>query len=214
MGQKPENLCPALHVVQSALEALGPQSFPEETALRLAVTPQNVAFLMKQCIRVVLFQCKNSAWLGQWCIAPSHFHFAHLRHQAGCELSRTTSAFPVACSLPWLSWDISSLCICLFAAVPVMAAALSRRRRIKLRVNYTHSWHTFVADGTSDLPRGKQGHNEPIWLSRRKLWVTLLNCKGWINSLASMEFTLMTQGCTCFPFLFLNLLFNINHSHY
>lgn len=100
MGQKPENLCPALHVVQSALEALGPKSFPEETALRLAVAPQNVAFLMKQRIRVMLFQCKNSAWLGQWSIAPSHFHLAHLGYQAGCELSRTTSGFPVACSLP------------------------------------------------------------------------------------------------------------------
>lgn len=171
---------------------------------------------MKQHIWFVLFQCKHSARLGQRSVATSYFHLTHLRPCAGCELSRNTSAFPIASSLPWLSWDTTpSLCTCLFAALPVRAAAVSRRRdNTKLRANYPQSWHASVTDGMSNLPRRRQGHDEPVWLGRRKLWVTSLNCEGWINSLASMDFTLMTPGCRCFAFLFQKLLFNINQSHY
>lgn len=148
---------------------------------------------------VCVVLCKDTTRLGPWSSA-SHTP-AHLSPVQACELSRATSALPISTSLPWLGWDIS-LSTCLLSALPVMPAAVSGRRgSIKFGMNY----HVSVADGTRDLPG--------LWWTPLTLWVTSLNCKGWINSLATMEFTPMTQGCWCFPFVFLNLHFYISQSH-
>lgn len=104
----------------SALEAFGPQGFPEGTAFRLAINAQNAAFWMKQHIWSVLFcvktqpgwdhdpvphnpcppQSRAGLWAEQSHLSSSHLHLpalAGLRHLPE-HLSVVSSACDACCS--------------------------------------------------------------------------------------------------------------------
>lgn len=183
----------------SALEAFCPQSFPEGTAFRLAINAQNAAFWMKQHIWSVLFCVKTQpGW--------DHDPVPHtpLPTSVLCRLvswAEPPQLFPSPPPCPgWPEtspWALVCCQLCLWCLLQFLGGEAA------LNSGWITMFLWLMAQGTCP----------GLWWTPLTLWVTELNCKGWINSLATMEFTPMTQGCWCFPFVFLNLHFYVSQSH-